>query len=290
MNIETRTHKFDLLTLPEKAAPGDFPGRFREIISDPINLLIERHPMAGCLVEDKVVLHNGVLVPVSGPYSYYGDFSNILVFNRGVHEPLEEFVFQEVLKILPKAPSMLELGAYWGHYSMWCQKLRPEAKNFLVEPETINLDAARRNFDFNGFQGTFIQSMVGRGHFLVDDFFTWQGTSELTILHSDIQGYEMEMLEGAVDSFNQKKINYVYVSTHSNALHTSCCNYLKEMGYRIEVESDFETDSTSFDGLIFASSPNVEPVFKNFGALGRLAIAKSTPQEVLANLNETLGR
>jgi Methyltransferase FkbM domain len=290
MNIENRTQKFGLSTLPEKAAPGDFPGRFREIISDPINLLIERHPMAGCLVEDKVVLHNGVLVPVSGPYSYYGDFSSILVFNRGVHEPLEEFVFQEVLKILPKAPTMLELGAYWGHYSMWCQKMRPEAKNFLVEPETINLDAARRNFDFNGFQGTFIQSMVGRGHFLVDDFFAWQGMPELTILHSDIQGYEMEMLEGATGSFSQKKINYVYVSTHSNALHISCCDYLKEMGYRIEVESDFETDSTSFDGLIFASSPNVEPVFKNFGALGRLAIAKSTPQEVLANLNETLGR
>jgi Methyltransferase FkbM domain len=290
MNIENRTQKFDLSTLPEKAAPGDFPGRFREIISDPINLLIERHPMAGCLVEDKVVLHNGVLVPVSGPYSYYGDFSSILVFNRGVHEPLEEFVFQEVLKILPKAPTMLELGAYWGHYSMWCQKMRPEAKNFLLEPETINLDAARRNFDFNGFQGTFIQSMVGRGHFLVDDFFAWQGMPELTILHSDIQGYEMEMLEGATGSFSQKKINYVYVSTHSNALHISCCDYLKEMGYRIEVDSDFETDSTSFDGLIFASSPNVEPVFKNFGALGRLAIAKSTPQQVLANLNETLCR
>jgi Methyltransferase FkbM domain len=290
MNIENLTQQFDISTLPAKAAPGDFPGRFREIISDPINLLIERHPMAGCLVEDKVVLHNGVLVPVSGPYSYYGDFSSILVFNRGVHEPLEEYVFQEVLKILPKAPTMLELGAYWGHYSMWCQKLRPEAKNFLVEPETVNLDAARRNFDFNGFQGTFIQSMVGRGQFLVDDFFAWQGMAELTILHSDIQGYEMEMLEGAASSFAQKKIKYVYVSTHSNALHTSCCEYLREMGYRIEVESDFESDSTSYDGLIFASSPKVEPVFKNFGAMGRLAIAKSTPQEVLANLAMLLGR
>jgi Methyltransferase FkbM domain len=290
MNIENLKQQFDISTLPAKAAPGDFPGRFREIISDPINLLIERHPMAGCLVEDKVVLHNGVLVPVSGPYSYYGDFSSILVFNRGVHEPLEEYVFQEVLKILPKAPTMLELGAYWGHYSMWCQKLRPEAKNFLVEPETVNLDAARRNFDFNGFQGTFIQSMVGRGQFLVDDFFAWQGMAELTILHSDIQGYEMEMLEGAASSFAQKKIKYVYVSTHSNALHTSCCEYLREMGYRIEVESDFESDSTSYDGLIFASSPKVEPVFKNFGAMGRLAIAKSTPQEVLANLAMLLGR
>jgi hypothetical protein len=40
------------------------------------------------------------------------------VLNRGVHEPLEEFVFQEVLKRLPEACAMIELGAYWGHYSM----------------------------------------------------------------------------------------------------------------------------------------------------------------------------
>ena len=33
-------------TLPDKAAGADFIGRFREIISDPINLLIERHAMA----------------------------------------------------------------------------------------------------------------------------------------------------------------------------------------------------------------------------------------------------
>ena len=30
-----------------KAGPNDFLGRFREIISDPINLLIERHSSSG---------------------------------------------------------------------------------------------------------------------------------------------------------------------------------------------------------------------------------------------------
>ena len=87
-----------------KAASGDFLGRFREVISDPLNLLIERVPMAGFLDGNQVYLHNGLRVPVAGPGAYYGPFSQLLVINRGVHEPLEEFVFQEVLKCLPEAP------------------------------------------------------------------------------------------------------------------------------------------------------------------------------------------
>lgn len=51
-------------------------------------------------------LHNGLKVPFAGNDSYYGGFSSILVMNRGVHEPLEEFVFQQVLKRLPALPNM----------------------------------------------------------------------------------------------------------------------------------------------------------------------------------------
>lgn len=103
----------------DKAGASDFHGRFREIVSDPLNLLIPRHPLAGTMDGDHVVLHNGNRVPLQGPGAYYGNFSDILVINRGVHEPLEEFAFQTVLTGLPAQPTMLELGAYWGHYSMW---------------------------------------------------------------------------------------------------------------------------------------------------------------------------
>ena len=99
------------LSLTRKAAPEDFLGRFREIVSDPLNLLIERHPRAGMVEHGLVWLHNGNRVSLDG---YYGRFSEILVINRGVHEPLEEFVFQELMRILPAEPVMLELGAYWS--------------------------------------------------------------------------------------------------------------------------------------------------------------------------------
>lgn len=66
-----------------KADASDFLGRFREIVSDPLNLAIERHPLAGFVEGEFVMLHNGNSVPVNGETAYYGDFSHILVIKRG---------------------------------------------------------------------------------------------------------------------------------------------------------------------------------------------------------------
>jgi hypothetical protein len=72
-------------TLPPKAPSEDFAGRFREVVSDPLNMLIERVPMAGLVEGNEVFLHNGNRVPVEGAGAYYGPFSNLLIVNRGVH-------------------------------------------------------------------------------------------------------------------------------------------------------------------------------------------------------------
>jgi hypothetical protein len=56
-----------------KADATDFLGRFREIVSDPLNLLIKRHPLAGTVSDGFVYLHNGNRVSLSGPYAYFGD-------------------------------------------------------------------------------------------------------------------------------------------------------------------------------------------------------------------------
>ena len=65
-----------------------FAERFRDVISDPINLLIERVPAAGYLTESgHYVLHNGIKVPASGPGAYYGSFSQLLMLNRGFTSP-----------------------------------------------------------------------------------------------------------------------------------------------------------------------------------------------------------
>jgi hypothetical protein len=267
-----------------KAASGDFLGRFREVISDPLNLLIERVPMAGFVNGDQVYLHNGLRVPVAGPGAYYGPFSQLLVINRGVHEPLEEFVFQEVLKCLPESPSMIELGAYWGHYSMWFKQARPQGQVILVEPEPECLKAGQDNFARNGFEGEFIQAFVGNGKFQVDEFFRNRKIKKLDILHTDIQGFEVEMLHGARDVLTRRRVQYLFVSTHSQEIHGTVVRQLGELGYRVEISSDFDVQTTSFDGFVFASSPDAEPVFAKIGILGREEIAQCRPADILKSL------
>jgi hypothetical protein len=267
-----------------KAASGDFLGRFREVISDPLNLLIERVPMAGFLDGDQVYLHNGLRVPVTGPGAYYGPFSQLLVLNRGVHEPLEEFVFQEVLKRLPPEPSMIELGAYWGHYSMWLKKERPNADAILVEPDPACLKVGQDNFARNGFKGEFINAFVGRDKFEIDGFFRNRKIKKLDILHTDIQGFEVEMLEGAEDVLTRRRVQYLFISTHSQQIHTAIVGQLDHLGYRVEISSDFDLQTTSFDGFVFASSPDVDPVFGNVSILGREEIARRRPTDILKSL------
>jgi tRNA A58 N-methylase Trm61 len=273
------------MMVPLKAQPNDFLGRFREVISDPLNLLIERVPMAGFVNGNQVYLHNGNRVPVAGEGAYYGPFSQLLVINRGVHEPLEEYVFQQVLKLLGEAPVMLELGAYWGHYSMWLKKVRPQSTVILVEPDPANLAAGISNLKTNGFTGEFIQSVVGRGHLQVDSFRVDRQLERLNILHVDIQGYEVEMLEGCRRSLVERSVDYVFISTHSQSIHEHIVADMSKLGYRIEVSSDFDNDTTSYDGLVFASGPNVAPIFEAFKPIGRTRIIESSPHDLLKALS-----
>lgn len=261
--------------------------RFREIISDPLNLLIERVPMAGVVADGRITLHNGLKVPVN---NYYGEFSTILAVNRGVHEPLEEYVFQEVLRQLdPAKPiEMIELGAYWAHYSMWLKSRFPNARTTCVEPEPENLESGQRNFALNGMSGTFIHDFVSKDHFNVDAFLAKEPARDIDILHADIQGYELEMLAGAKQALAEQCIRRIFVSTHSQALHQTVCQLLNEAGYRIDVSADFERETTSFDGFIYACLPDLPSVFAGVNVLGRTTICRSEPREFVDYLDRVL--
>ncbi len=271
-----------------KAAGSDWAGRFREIVSDPLNLLIERVPEAGTIKDGLVVLHNGVRVPQTGPNAYYEGFSDIFVINRGVHEPLEEFAFQEVLKRLPEAPVMLELGAYWGHYSMWLQKTKPDGELHLVEPDGERLEVGKANLAANGFVGRFINKMVGKGAFEVDEYMALDGIEHLHILHSDIQGAEVEMLEGAVGCLAERKVDYLFISTHGQRKHHAVVKFLKKHGYRIELAADDLYQTTSFDGFVLAVNPELPPIFPNWNPLGRVDIMSSDAHALVASLDARL--
>jgi len=262
-----------------------YPDRFREVISDPINIFIERVADAGYVDKNnRLILHNGNRVPLTGDLAYYDNFSNLLILNRGVHEPLEEYCFQEMLKkIKIKRPIMIELGSYWAHYSMWLIKIFANAKCYMIEPDLKNLQCGKNNFKINGFEGEFINDSIqsqGKG-FQLDVFAHKKKLSSINILHSDIQGYEVDMIEGAKFLFKNSIIEYVFISTHSQKLHDEVIKQLDKFRYRIEVSSGFNTETTSFDGFVLASSPECQPIFKSFFLLGRLEILKSSSKDLI---------
>ena len=215
------------------------------------------------------VMHNGLLVVEDG---YYGSFiTSIIERLRGHHEPQEEKVFYEVLKAVPPGSAMIELGCYWAYYSLWFQKAVPSARTFMVEPSGNALECGKRNFQLNGMRGDFTRAFVGRvssdgwekapgrgedaeaGRVCVKDFARSKGLDSVGLLHSDIQGFEYDMLCGCGALLDEKRIGFVFLSTHSLKLHYQCLRRLARRGYSIIAEHT-PKESYSDDGLIAASA------------------------------------
>ena len=203
------------------------------------------------------LMHNGIQVIANG---YYGRFNTEIVKRLGGHhEPQEERVFHEVLKLVKAGAVMIELGAYWSYYSLWFHQSISGAINYMVEPVAESLEARKKNFVLNGFQGHFIHALVGDIQSLesqpptitIDGLAKKEGLTKIEILHADIQGHEYAMLLGAKDLLRSKLVRFIFISTHGFKVHAKCLGFLRKRGYAIIAEHT-PAESYSLDGLIVA--------------------------------------
>jgi len=51
---------------------------------------------------------------------------------------------------------------------------------------------------------------------------------------------------------------------------------------RCDVSSDFDNDTTSYDGFVFASSPSATQIFRAFAPFGRTKIAAGPVDRTIA--------
>lgn len=238
---------------------SEWEKRISDVLKSSDNQFIPRVKNAGRIEKGKQTMHNGIKIHLG---SYYGpEYSKMLMASKGVHEPQEERVFMEVLKTLPKDAVMVEMGAFWSFYSMWFKKELPGATNFMIEPDAFNLGQGKRNFKLNNLIGHFTQAFVASQSqdgnvptICVDDFVRTQSITFIHMLHSDIQGFEYEMLKGARKTFEEKKVGYVFISTHSNVIHDQCFQFLTERNFVIIASANLD-QSYSEDGLIAARAP-----------------------------------
>jgi len=259
------TNLLDHVTEPERK---HWIPRIKDVLESQDNQDIPRAEQAGQIINEYLYMHNGIRID---PLSYYNyPMLKMLIDNQGVHEPQEEKVFQEVLDSLSskEEKTMLELGSYWSFYSIWFSKMFPNSNCFMVEPNRRNLMYGKRNFKLNKLKGTFIHSGISKSvntsenSTTVDEICKKHGIKFLDILHSDIQGYELEMLQGSQHMFSENKVGYVFISTHSNDLHQDCKKLLEDK-YQFTTVASANLDETySWDGVLVMKSPDYPGIKK----------------------------
>ena len=257
-------YRFRLYQTYRRIARGwlsDFGLRVQDVKSAGDNEAIACVPNAGKIIDGKLVMHNGTRI---NPGSYVGDkMTRLLQENHGIHEPQEEAVFATVLSWLEErrenSYTMVELGSYWAFYSLWFKTILPNSQCFCVEPEQNNLDWGQKNFELNSQYADFTRAFVGPTPrsgdpeiISVDSFVERKKIKHIHILHSDIQGHELDMLCGAENSFKEKLVDYIFISTHRHLLHYRCLEKLETVGFRILADADL-LESHSLDGLIVAA-------------------------------------
>jgi hypothetical protein len=230
--------------------------RIADVLACPDNAVLPRVPGAGQVNGRVQVMHNGLKVAKDCYYRWRG--TAMFAATGGVHEPQEERVFAEVLKWVPPDGVMIELGAYWGFYSLWFAHTVARARCVLVEPVLSNLDLGRRNFRLNGLDGEFVRATAGANssprwprvaRFCVDDLVEQRGLERIDILHSDIQGFEGEMLKGAARTLRARKVRFVFISTHTAELHAHCRAELLKHDFEIIADADLQ-GTFSVDGVL----------------------------------------
>jgi FkbM family methyltransferase len=225
------------------------------------------------------VMHNGVLIHEG---CYHGAMTTHIIRElRGHHEPQEEAVFHALLSRLAQegvsAPAMAELGSFWSYYSMWFNKALPGAVNIMVEPDPVNIDVGRRNFELNGMTGTFVHAAVGFDHggsvwlpcesdgrvrkiptVTLAGLLRDHGLERFDLVLCDAQGAELGVLESSMEQLRSGNVRFLVLSTHHHTIsgdaltHQRCLALLTDAGANIIAEHSVP-ESCSGDGLIVAS-------------------------------------
>lgn len=227
------------------------------------------------------IMHNGLEITKD---CYQGLWmTKVIELLRGHHEPQEELAFFKVLEILKDVPSnfqeksILELGSFWGYYSLWFAKEFPNSRVVCVEPDPNHLAVGQKNFLRNGVTGYFINAQISWGNRLGSKFICVSdgiereieslslsgvleraSLKEIDLVHVDIQGSEIDLLLDLPNVLRTKKIRFIFISTHdlvisgSPTTHQDALRILEENGAVIVCEHSV-SESYSGDGFILAS-------------------------------------
>lgn len=160
-------------------------------------------------------------------------------------------------------PVMLEIGAFWGLWSLVFRKKYESGKNILIEYGSHQLEVGKRNFELNKYSADFIHGGIALNHSgtqirkITDILYTKnsregvegpeldikseldaRGITKIDLLHMDIQGSELAALELFKQSnlFDTYEIKIIYVATYSALIHSKIKRLMIPLGFDVEHE------------------------------------------------------
>ncbi|MGH2874317.1 MAG: FkbM family methyltransferase [Solirubrobacteraceae bacterium] len=199
---------------------------------------------------------------------------------RGHHEPQEELAFHNLVGRLEAdtvEPTMVELGSFWGYYSMWLKRAIPSTRLILVEPDAAHLAVGSENLALNQMEAVCLHAAIGETHDATVQL-TWEsdgeahatrqvsidglmdelGLERIDLLLCDVQGAETAALLGASRALAERRVRFLVISTHHHSIsgepltHQRCMTILRDASAHVIAEHSV-AESCSGDGLIVAS-------------------------------------
>jgi len=136
----------------------------------------------------------------------------------------------------------------------------PALPGLQVEPDSQNLEAGRMNFARHGYDGTFIRRWSEPGSSSWNRFMmsTASSTQRSAFRHSGPGGRDAGWGRGIVQT---RLVDQTFVSHIAEPARQSS-GAPGRSGMRVEVSSEFDFGTTSFDGFVFASRPALPPCFR----------------------------
>lgn len=222
-------------------------------------------------------MFNGVDVPHLGYFDEW--MADIIETLRGHHEPQEELAFARLLDRIDRTdPVIVELGCFWAFYSAWFLQTFPDGTALACEPDPEHLDVGRATAKINELDIRFEHAAAGGSDDEVLDLPSWNhpglvhhvpvrtvptlladhDLDHVDILHLDIQGAELAVLDSCRRLIDEDRIRFVVVSTHHHTIsgdpltHQRVIEFIGELGGHVIAEHTV-LESFSGDGLVVGS-------------------------------------
>ena len=219
----------------------------------------------------------------------YDQFGNYV---HGTHVDTTEIIlvdiFEKLSTTLLKSEqqhfTMVELGSNQAYYSLMfksmCKWHNKTSDVLCVEPNERHMVRGKEHFLMNNLEASFCDYIIGDYELIKKDLdaSTLPGGSEfllvtkkeiltlsellekynleeLDVLHMDVDHSERAVLASSEHLFKNKKIKTIFISTHREDLHQYCLDFLKECGYKLELQ--ISKMIVGYDSLLVFTSYDV---------------------------------